>query len=417
MANINDPLIHLEYDISLLRKLYPLKELGLDEQQQMARKSHVLELLPGDELKASEEHRWMLYLLEGKLDLLGHNKPPELLQDSTPHSYFPLFSEQSDTTHVLAQSHCRVIRFDRQLFATLMDQSIMSGEELETIEVSEVEGTLFNEIMHAFNSGELALPSLPEIAVKVKKAASNPDVSVDDVVHIIEADPAMAARLIQVANSPLNASYEPVRGIKGAVVRLGLSNTRELVVSLSIKQLFNTSSSLLKQRMQRLYQHSVDIAAISYSVASIAGGLDVDHVLLAGLIHDIGIIPILNYIDQTGLEVTEEAELENIVEKLRAVVGSLIVKQWDLSSDFIAAIENSENWYRNEPGKLDLSDVLIVAHIYDCLQRKQVRKLPKISKVPVFKKLYSEHISTEFAQQVLEQSKQQIDEVKRLLRL
>ena len=66
----------------------------------------------------------------------------------------------------------------------------MTGEELETIEIGESEGYLFNEIMHAFNVGALKLPSLPEIALKVKSAVINPNVTVADVARIIEADPA-----------------------------------------------------------------------------------------------------------------------------------------------------------------------------------------------------------------------------------
>jgi len=417
MNHINDPLSGLEYDVALLRQFYPLKELSFEDQQQMARKSRLVDVGPGDELKATEEHRWILYLLGGQVNSFSRDQTAQLISASSAQACHPLFSEKSAGAHLVALSQCKVVRFDRQLFETLLSDSIMSGGELETLEVSEVEGTLFNEIMHAFNMGQLQLPSLPEVALKVKSAASRADVSVDDIVLIVEADPAMAARLIQVANSPLNGSYDSVRGIKGAIVRLGLANTRELVVSLSIKQLFKSQSPLLKHRMQAFYQHSVDIAAISYSIATISKQMDPDHALLAGLVHDIGIIPILSYIEQTGLTVADETELQDIIEKLRAVVGCLIIKQWGLAADLVTAIENAENWHREEAGKLDASDVLIVAHIYNCLQHKNVQQLPDISQVAAFKKLYSETISTEFAQQVLVQSQQQINEIKRLLKL
>ena len=138
----------------------------------------------------------------------------------------------------------------------------------------------------------------------------------------------MVARLMQVVNSPAVQGVETVRSIQNAIVRLGLSATRNLVMSYAVKQLFKTKSEMLKKRMQQLYEHSVEIAAISYAVSNVSKIFQSDQLLLAGLVHDIGVIPVLSYIEDTGLEVKDEDELESIMEKLRAVVGSMVIKNW-----------------------------------------------------------------------------------------
>ena len=329
----------------------------------------------------------------------------------------PLFADGSHKNRAVAETPCRVVRFDRQLFSTLLEHEIISGEQLETIEVDEVEGNIFNAIMHAFNQGQLKLPSLPEIAVKVRTAARDPNVSIEDVARIIEADPAMVARLMQVANSPISRGIEPVKSIRDASVRLGLTTARNLVVSLSVKSLFKTKNPMLTERMHDLYDHSIEVAAISYAVANQSGQLDADQLLLAGLIHDIGIIPILTYIDDTGLEITDAEELEHIITKLRTVVGSMVIKNWDFPAELIDVVEGAHNWQRDSGDKLDSCDIVIVAQIYYMLKRNEFKELPRIDQVPAFKKLFKEKADAEFVMHVLEQAHEEIHEVMQVLKM
>jgi len=211
----------LAFDEALLKHLVPIRELQPDDRRQMAAKSHVVEMMPGEGLSDSDEHRWLLYLIEGKIELVDKDRHTVAVVANEARAYHPLFTEKSHKVRAVAESPCRVVRFDRQLFSTLLEHELISGEQLETIEVDEVEGNIFNAIMHAFNQNQLKLPSLPEIAVKVKIAASNPNVSIGDVARIVEADPAMVARLMQVANSPISRGIEPVKSIRDAIVRLG----------------------------------------------------------------------------------------------------------------------------------------------------------------------------------------------------
>ncbi|MDQ1363675.1 MAG: hypothetical protein QG652_1537, partial [Pseudomonadota bacterium] len=316
-----------------------------------------------------------------------------------------------------AQSRCKMIRFDRQLYNTLLDYELISGAELTAIETDDGESHLFNAIMHAFNAGDLQLPSLPDIAVKVKNAASNPDVSISDIARIVEADPAMAARLIQVANSPLHRGLTPVHSIRDAIMRLGLVATRNLVIGLSMKQVFKTENSLLVERMHELYEHSVEVAAICYALGCKANHAQSDHLLLAGLVHDIGVIPILAYIDSTGLVVGNPGELESIINKLRGVVGSMVIRHWELPPDLVTVVEEAENWHRDSGNKLDICDMVVIAQIYSMLQRHQLQNLPKIEEVPAFQKLFKGKLDMEFVKQVLHEAHDEVVEVMRLLKI
>ncbi len=280
----------------------------------------------------------------------------------------------------------------------------------------EVEGHLFNEIMRAFNAGHLKLPSLPDIAMKVKKALSRPNSSAQDVSRIVSADPAMVARLINIANGPLNRGVDPIGSIHGALVRLGLQNSKDLIISFSIKQLFMSKSKVLNQRLHELYDSSVDVAAISFALSKQSAMLAPDHIMLAGLLHEIGVIPILSYIEDTGLVVADENELNSIIKKLRGAVGSMVIKQWGLSNDLIAVVENFENWQRQTGSEIDTCDMIIIAQIYHRLKHQQIEGLPKINDVPAFKKLYPENQDADFAQNVFQQADDEISAIMQLLK-
>lgn len=407
----------MQFDNTLLKYLVPIKQLQTEHRLQIASQSQVLELSSGDELSANEEHRWFVYLIEGKLDLLELNKEPILLDAADDRAYHPIFNEGEHKTRLVAQSGCIVVRFEKQLFHTFIDQEIITGEELETVEMSEVEGNLFNEIMHAFNMGNLKLPSLPDIAIKVKKALLSPNASADNMSRIISADPAMVARLINAANGPLNRGVDPINSIQAAIVRLGMGTTKELVTSFAIKQLFKTKSKMLNQRMHELYDHSVDIAAISFAISKQSGKLLPDHMLLAGLLHEIGVIPILSYIEDTGLIVDNEAELDQIIKRLRGAVGSMVVRHWGLSGDLFAVVEEFENWQRDEAGEIDTCDMIIIAQIYRRLKHHQIDGLPRIDQVPAFKKLYPDNQDKDFAQKVFQQAHEEIAAVMQLLKM
>lgn len=398
-----------------MNQLTPVNELGLAELEKLAKKAQVITVDKGFVFEASEEYRWLLYLKSGYFELTEKNKPKSEITTGSARAHLPFFCEQAHHISAIAKEPSTIVRFDRQYFHTLLKQAMLDGEQVETIEINETESHLFNTIMHAFNQGLLNLPSLPEVALKIKEAVSDPTVTPEMLVRILEADPVVAARLIQVANSPIKRGVSPVQSIRAAVIRLGYTTTRDLVICLAVKQLFTAKSPILMERMKKLYEHSTEVAAIAYILAKKTTHLEADELLLAGLVHDIGVIPILAYIDQTGLVIENIEQVEEIVIDLRTVVGSMVISSWSLSPELITVIENAENWSRTHAGEADMCDVILASQIYFKLQHHQLKDVPALDKVPAFTKLFPDHQNPELIKEILEQAKEEVDEVKRLL--
>ncbi len=407
----------MQIDRNQLKFLVPLKQLQADHRRQLTDHAHTLELVAGERLSATEEAGWFVYLLRGRLKIIG-NDQSLLLKHSDERAVHPLFTEETQQGQVVAaDSHCLLLRVDKPMFHSLVQRELLTGEEVENVEMSEVEGALFNDIMQAYNSASLQLPSLPEIALKVKKALSRDDSSALDVARIVAADPVMATRLIAVANGPLNRGVEPVTSIQQAVVRLGVQVCKNLVMSFAMSQLFKSQSSQLNQRMQQLYDRSVDVAAIAFALSRHSAQLNPDHVLLAGLLHDIGEVPILAHIEKTGLLVESESELDAIIARLKGFVGAMVVRHWELPVDFLNVVENYDDWQRNTGQQVDVSDLVTAAAIYSRLKRHELKGLPKIEQVPAFAKIFPARHDTQFIHEVLESAHDEVVSIMQLLRM
>ena len=403
-------------DQHFLDSFAPFTDLSAGDRSRLVQKVEMLELLSGEKIYAQDASDWLIYLYQGKLDITQQYATPLMVTAGDARAHQPLFKQHEDQdTHVVAVSACQLFRINRQFFNALIDQEVMISETGNSAQMDVINATLYNQIVYAIETNRLKLPSLPEIALRVKQAIQKDAISVDQLAHIVESDPAMVVRLIQVANSPICRGVEVINSIRDAIVRLGLAMTQNLVTSLAIKQLFQTEHQLLKKKMHGLYAHSVEIAAISFALASKTKTFDADQMLLAGLIHDIGVIPVLTYIDETGLEIDDEEEVDQIIATLKASVGSMVIKNWNFPNAMITVAEQAENWFRQSGDKIDMTDLIIAAQIYSMLQHKQVKNLPDISKVPVFKKLFPEKPDPSFAMEILAQAQQEIDEVKRLL--
>lgn len=81
---------------------------------------------------------------------------------------------------------------------------------------------LYTTIINDLETGKLVLPTLPEVALKVREVANDPDISANQLAEVISTDTALSARLIKIANSPLYRGRNEVESVQTAVSRLGI---------------------------------------------------------------------------------------------------------------------------------------------------------------------------------------------------
>ncbi len=263
-------------------------------------------------------------------------------------------------------------------------------------------------------SGRLQLPSLPDVAQQVRTAMNDPERSVADIARIVQFDPALAARLIQIANSPLYRGANKFDNCHIAIARLGLKATRNLVTSFTVRNLFQSQSTQLRDRLQHTWQHSCRVAAISSVLARLTPGLDPDRALLAGLVHDIGALPLLKYIETMQLKF-EPGRIDDLLARLCAALGTFVLKTWQFEEDLARVPGQVEDWSRDSGARVDYGDVVQVAHVHSQFGQAGGYRGPALPELRSYQKLTISRLGPGCSIELLEQSQHEIDEVLNIL--
>ncbi len=238
-----------------------------------------------------------------------------------------------------------------------------SSAVMQTTAPPDTDLALIQRIIADAKSGRLQLPSLPDLAFKVRTAVNDPRRSVADIARLIQFDPALAARLIQIANSPLYRGIKKFDNCHSAITRMGIPSARNLVVSFTLRNVFQAGTPALRERLQRIWQHSCRVAAISSVLARLTPGLDPDRALLAGLVHDIGILPLLHYLETMQMPL-EPARLDSMIGRLRGALGTFVLKTWQFEDDIAGIPAQAEVWDRSSGEAIDYVDIVQVAHVH-----------------------------------------------------
>jgi HD-like signal output (HDOD) protein len=218
------------------------------------------------------------------------------------------------------------------------------------------------ELAGEVSSRTVELPSFPDVAVRVRKVLADEHVSNEQIARVVGSDPGLAARLLTLANSAaLNRSGRAIADLKGAINRIGHNNVRTAAVSFAIAQLRRANELRpIAKELEGLWKDATQVAALAYSIASRAKGINADEAMLAGLLHNVGKIYILARANRHDKLFKDPATLQQVLRDWHANVGKAIVDNWGFPEHISGAVGEHETLDRHA-GIADVTDVLTVA--------------------------------------------------------
>ncbi|MCW8956860.1 MAG: HDOD domain-containing protein [Gammaproteobacteria bacterium] len=241
-------------------------------------------------------------------------------------------------------------------------------------------------ITQAINNNQLILPSLPEVAFRVKQECEKANASVSHIVEALTEDPALAVRLMHIANSALYKTRSDADDLKQAVTRLGLKLVKNLVISLAMKHLFQSTSSQINELLKEQWLASTKTAAMCQILAQNSPQLNSENALLAGLTHNIGSLPVLLLAEDDDDLFDDTETLCLLIKHLQGEIGSHIFQSWNFPDYLSAVALHCYEFDRQHPGPADYIDLVQVAlvesSIYTGLDCPQ-----DWSSIPAFDKL------------------------------
>jgi len=242
-------------------------------------------------------------------------------------------------------------------------------------------------VVDALARDRLVLPTLPEVALHVRQLVQREDVSAAALASAIEKDPALAVRLIRVANSAAQRGGRRVENVRQAVTRLGFDYTRLLISGLAIEQIYSRGSPRVQTRLRASWRRSVEVAAAAQVLAAECTLLNPEMAMLAGLIHDVGVLPILRLAETHQVSPDDDREIESVVDVLAPRIGGLVLRAWHFPDELTEVPERWRDFWHAHDGAPTLADVVRVAVLQSTAGREPPFAAIDREAVPAYRKL------------------------------
>lgn len=378
-------------DIKILLSIEDFNSLGDVPLLDLVKHSKIEDYSKEDKLIAKDLADVILYLLSGQMELAGLGAT-SIIEENSLRVQEPIFRIHTPGYYGRCTEPCTVLHIDKNIYDKYVAPKDVpeAGIYLETVKMDhkdQSENSFIEEVQQRFAGKSFNLPTLPEIALHINKAVDDENVGAAKLASIIQYDPAITGRIIQVANSALFGPGPRIESLPEAITRIGLQSVRSIVVSVVLRDLFRPESALIKTYMKRYYEHSIRIGVICYFLAKYCKGLNADHGFLAGLLHDIGVIPLLVVADQHA-ELSQQTEnLDAVLIELKGTVGGILLRQWGFSPAYALTAEQVYDWDRAPSSSPDYCDLVQVALIHSGLVGGENIDGPLLCELPAFKRL------------------------------
>ena len=401
-------------EIACLRRIRSLSQFSDEQLANLAASLEIETANPGQcliDLGSCE--KFSLYLLDGVLRAITHDQQETRFTYDDEGELYPIAQIRPSIYRVVADEPVRFFRLYSDQLASFARHEIdrESEAEIELVEIDETtEQSMFQiQLFKDLLAGDLKLPSLPDVAQRIQQAFADNLVTAETVGVIIQSDPVITAKMIMVANSPLYGGRASIESLQQAVVRLGLENTRKLVMTYVVKELFDSKTSGMRSHMRAVWKHSQHVASLCRLLAERLEGFDVEQAQLAGLVHDIGEVAILQYAQQNEALRDNPEKLLEAVKSLRPQITGMMLGQWNFGPEFVTVGEECEEWFRNPADQADLCDLVLIAQYHAMIGTPQQKNLPPIAALPAFAKLGMGDLAIE---QIVEFMKKSRDKIK-----
>ncbi|MFT6776292.1 MAG: HD-like signal output (HDOD) protein [Paraglaciecola sp.] len=209
-----------------------------------------------------------------------------------------------------------------------------------------IKNALLTILVEKINNDTLVLPTLPAIALKVRRAADDPNVNLNKMAEVVRQDPSLSARMIKISNSAYLGRTIKVTSTQQAITRIGLRQMKSIATALAMEQLFVSKNEIVKQYMSQIWADTIEVVANSLAVLQIYTNrtknrtLNMESMMLAALIHNIGVLPILTEAERHADVFANPAFLDVAIKTMAGKIGASIMTEWGFELEFVDVAQN-----------------------------------------------------------------------------
>jgi HD-like signal output (HDOD) protein len=211
------------------------------------------------------------------------------------------------------------------------------------------ENALLTILVEKISNDTLVLPTLPAIALKVRRAADDPDINLNAMAEVVIQDPSLSARMVKISNSAYLGRSIKITSIQQAITRIGLRQMKNIATALAMEQLFVSKNEIVKGYMNKKWDDTIEIVANSLAVMQVYSkhtknrSLNLESMMLAALVHNIGVLPILTEAERHADVFANPTFLDVAIDKMAGTLGASIMTKWGFEPEFVNVAQNWKN--------------------------------------------------------------------------
>ena len=230
--------------------------------------------------------------------------------------------------------------------------------------------TFLQQLATELSQGTVDLPCFPNVVVRISEALMDPHTTADQVVTVVGAEPRLAARILQTANSAaLNTAGKPVTELRSAITRVGQNMLQSIAISYAIEQMqYEDSLRAIAKPLAVLWDRCIAVATLSQVLAERTKVLP-DEAFLAGLLHGIGTLYIMARAVGRSIDFEKQHALVALLESWQASIGKAVLESWGFAEALCDAVADQRDYERRRKHDPGLTDILIVAIVLSDLRR------------------------------------------------
>lgn len=408
--------------IDQLRRYSSFRHLSDEELLILGGRLVAREARRGDVLfKAGDIDSHDYFLVQGKLRLVAEDGRARSIEAGSEDASMPVARLRPRQYTVSAETPLQYFTLDCDVLDQLVERQ--TAEQGMDIGYGVVEmasgGDDTDEMLSAFRadleSRRFRLTSLPEVAVEIRNLLSDETANLKNVADVINRDPAIAAKIIRSANSPVYFGANRCDSVQAAITRLGVNTAKQLVIGFTLRDLFTTDKPVLRRLMHELWEQSADVAALSFVLSRQTRLFNPEEAMLAGLVSMSGALVVLNYASNDPALLENETLLRQWIDKLKGEAGGLLLEHWQFPPEIVEVAREAELWFRCPTPRTDLCDLVLVATLHSYIGKRRCPAPPRLDLVPAYQKLAPGKLTPALTLQVLAEAREQVAQARALL--
>lgn len=180
-----------------------------------------------------------------------------------------------------------------------------------------------------------SIPALPTVIQKLISLTNNDKSTFKEIIDELKKDQGLVGKVLKIVNSPFYGIRKEITSVERSAVLLGMNTIKNIALAAFSFELFNKNLSVYGTSPKKLWLHSFLVARICEELESLIGFDDKGGLYLAGLMHDLGKIVLVDFLTTQISSVEEEAKLLGIN---HAEVSAIILQKWNISDKIVDAV-------------------------------------------------------------------------------